>query len=302
MRMKVCFVFSNRAEYSELEPFVKYFKMKISTREIDLSKKIKNIHYDENLFKIYQICYKIFSSDKFDYVLILGDRRELPFIALAAFFTKTKLIHLAAGEYVESTTTLDQFLRPNVTLLSNFQICFSNEAKKNVRRLFSSVPYLKPNVIFCGNPVFRGINTKSLPRIIKESYDIVLLHPQSLSRKNTERDIHQLRKCLKNKKTVFIFGNKDTNYDLIEDLYNELKKSNKNYDFFETLTKKKYFSLVKHCDNFFTNSSSIYEIMYLNKKCLKIIGDRNKNRTPETYNNKAPEIILKLIKNSISKK
>ena len=42
--MKVCFVYSNRSEYSILLPYIEYFK-KI-TKEINLKKKIKKIEQD----------------------------------------------------------------------------------------------------------------------------------------------------------------------------------------------------------------------------------------------------------------
>ena len=57
---------------------------------------------------------------------------------------------------------------------------------------------------------------KKIKRKIKENYDMVLIHPQSLSRKQTLNDINLVEKKLRDKRTIFILGNKDKNHDLIE--------------------------------------------------------------------------------------
>ena len=293
--MKVCFVYSNRAEYSLLRPFIDYFKKKAVIKEINLNRKIHRFNLDKNLSKIYSFCFNNFIQNNYDYVCVLGDRKELPFIALATLHTETKLVHLAAGEYTQGIPTYDQYMRPIISILSKYQICFSNKAKTEVIKLFEGISYLKPKAFVFGNPVFYGTDVKSLKRIIKENYDIVLMHPQSLSREQTKKDILELEKKLKNKKTVFIYGNKDRNYDIIQSFYTNLK-NNKNYVFFESLPKKKYFSLVKYCDKFYTNSSSMTEIKFLNKNCLQQIGLRNKNRSESLLNTESPKLLFQLLK------
>ena len=293
--MKVCFVYSNRSEYSLLLPFIDYFKEKISTKEINLKKSIKKIELDENLSKIYLFCYNNFKKNNYDYICVLGDRRELPFIALAALNLEKNLIHIAAGEYVEGLPTHDQYVRPMVSIISKYQICFSVKAENEVKKLFKGISYLKPNTFVFGNPVFSGIKLNSVKRSIKENYDLVLMHPNSLSKEQTKKDILEIKNKLKNKKTIIINGNKDTNYDIIQNFYTKLK-NNKNYIFVESLPKKQYFGLVKYCDKFYTNSSSITEIKFLNKNCLYRIGIRNKNRSESLLNNKSPKYLLQLLK------
>ena len=292
--MKIIFIYSNRAEFAELEPFIEFFRLKCKIQVINISKLIKKIELDENLGKVYEKCLKLFSKEKYDYVCILGDRRELPFIGLAAFFTNTKIVHIAAGEEISSITSYDQYIRPIISLLSNHQICFSANAKKNVKKLFEGISYLKNNTKNIGNPIFMDLDIKKLKRPISENYDLVLLHPQSLSRKKTLEDVKKLTKKISNKKTIIIKGNKDKNSDSIEDFYKKIKNK-KNITIVENFPKIKYFQYIKYCDKFFTNTSSIYEIKKINPKCLRIIGDRNKDRTPEEYNKKAPEQLFKIL-------
>lgn len=298
--MKTAFVFSNRAEFAELEPFMKFFASKSKTIQINLSKHVQKIETDENLSKIFKKCYQLFSNKKIDYVCILGDRRELPFIALAAFHLKIKIIHIAAGESIESISSYDQYFRPIVSILSDYQICFSKTAKREVTKLFNGISYLNPNPYVLGNPVFDEINIDKLKKPIKEEYDLVMIHPQSLSRVETEKDIKKLEKKLKNKKTIFIKGNKDQNSDIIEKFYKKILK-NKKYLIYDSFPKQKYFAYVKYCDKFYTNTSSVYEIKKINKKSLVIIGNRNKKRSNEIYNKKAPIQLYNLIKKDYNK-
>jgi UDP-N-acetylglucosamine 2-epimerase len=293
-KIKICFIYSNRAEYSILLPYIEYFKKKSNITEINLSKKIQNIELDKNLSNIYSFCFKNFTKNNYDYVCVLGDRRELSFVAFAALHSGINLVHIAAGEYVQGIPTHDQYVRPIISLLSKYQICFSSKAKKEVKKLFQGISYLKSNTFIFGNPVFSGIEINSLKRIIDENYDLILIHPQSLSREQTKKDLVQINKKLKNKKTIFIEGNKDENYDLINTFFKKLK-NNKNYSFFTSLPKKKYFSLVKYCDNFYTNSSSISEIKFLNKNCLQQIGLRNKNRSESIFNQDSPLLLFNLL-------
>ncbi len=296
--MRVCFVYSNRAEYSILLPFIEYFKKKITTKEINLNKKIKKIEEDKNLSNIFSFCYKNFKKNNYDYVCVLGDRRELSFVALAAFHSGKNLIHIAAGEYVQGIPTHDQYIRPIISILSKYQICFSKKAEKEVKKLFAGISYLKPNTFVFGNPVFSGIIKKTLKRIVKENYDLILIHPHSLSEEQTKNDILEVGKNLKKKKTIFINGNKDKNYEVIQKFYIKLKNNN-NYTFFESLPKKKYFSLVKFCDKFYTNSSSISEIKFLNENCLHRIGVRNKNRSESMLNTESPKQLFQLLKKDL---
>lgn len=298
-KLKICFIFSNRSEYSLLEPFVKYFKYKrVEVTIIDLSKKIKRLEEDENLVKIYTLCLQELSTKKYDYVCLVGDRKELPFVSFAAFFKNIPIVHLAAGEYIPSLPTYDQFFRPIITILSSIQISFSRKAKLKVDKFLRSLEYITPNSYFTGNPLFYGINTKKLKRKITEKYDMVLIHPQSMSIKRTKEDVSRLSKLLRNKKTIFIKGNKDRNYDVIESYYQKIKHR-KNYKFYDSLPRQDYFALVKHCDKFFTNTSGISEIKYLNKKAYHNIGLRNKSRLEYELNNKAPEMLYKILKKKI---
>ena len=123
------------------------------------------------------------------------------------------------------------------------------------------------------------------------------MHPQSRSATETKKDILKLKKLISDKKTIFIEGNNDENSNLIKDFYKKLK-NNKKYIFVKNLKKLEYFSHVKYCQRFITNSSSIDEIIYLNKKSLIVIGKRNLNRNHDNFIENAPEKLIKILKNN----
>ena len=87
---------------------------------------------------------------------------------------------------------------------------------------------------------------------------------------------------------------------MIRKIDNKLISNSINYTFIESLPKKEYFGLVKYCDKFYTNSSSISEIEFINKKCLHKIGLRNKNRFKSNFDNQSPIKLYRLLKNNIN--
>jgi GDP/UDP-N,N'-diacetylbacillosamine 2-epimerase (hydrolysing) len=299
--MQVCFIYANRAEFSSMLPFIDFFKKKNSVDVVNIENKLKNIDDDKNLHLVYKKSYEILAKKKYDFVLLLGDRRELPFLALSAFFLNIPIVHLAAGEIIPGIPGYDQYMRPITSILSKIQITFTKDGVKEVEKLFHGISVLNSNVFQTGNPVVNKKLVKHLKPILKEPYDLVLIHPQSYRRNNVKNDIKELERKLQDKKTIFISGNKDRNYDLIEEFFKKLKL-NKKYFFYDTLPTKEYFSYVKYCDTFFTNSSSIPEIKSLNLKCLQIIGKRNQGRIEYELNENAPKLLHDILKNYVKSK
>jgi len=92
-----------------------------------------------------------------------------------------------------------------ISILSKYQICFSTKAENEVKKLFRGISYLKSNTFLFGNPVFAGMDIDSIKKQIDENYDIVLLHPQSLSREQTKNDLINIKKKLKKSNLIRIY-------------------------------------------------------------------------------------------------
>ena len=159
------------------------------------------------------------------------------------------------------------------------QIAFSEKSLLNTERLLAAVGADCKADAF-PNPTFSNISLHSLDRQIKESYDLILVHPQSLSRSGTVEDAKTVESLIiKNKKNVIVRGNKDKNSDILDDLWLKLGGC------IETVEKSKFLSLIKYADRFITNSScSYYEApLLLEESQIIRIGDRNNGREIVNY-------------------
>ena len=291
----IAIIYSNRAEFSILKPIADKLKEKeISYECIDLSEKIKNIEHDKNLGKIFEFTFENIAS-RFEKAVVVGDRRECLFACLAFFIKGTPVVQLASGDLSEELATIDDFFRHIITIISERQIAFSSKGLKLTENLLSLLN-IKSNSAFLPNPTLDGIDPEDLERAIIEPYDLVLLHPQSLSRKDTLKDKEHVDSIIqdslrdKEKTTIIIKGNKDKNHDILYDYWNELEVRDSDdlywarqagrLKIYENLQKEKFLSLVKYCDRFITNSScASYEApIFLNDNQIVMIGKRNKGR------------------------
>lgn len=280
-------IYANRAELSILEPVINKFKKQDIMHEcINLSDKIQNIELDENLPKIFEF---VFSevAQKIDECLVIGDRRECLFACLALFIKGVPITQLASGDLSKELATVDDFFRHFITIMSNKQIAFSSQAEKLTKNLLSLLN-IKQNTIFASNPTLDGINPNELKNKVLfevvQPYDLVLVHPQSLSESETLKDKEEVASIIANsisdehKDIIIIKGNKDKHYGILYNYWDELKSHGaKVYDNFE---KEDFLSLLKHCDRFITNSScASYEApIFLKDSQIVKIGKRNNGR------------------------
>jgi UDP-N-acetylglucosamine 2-epimerase len=295
MKKKVAIIYSNRAEFSILKPIGDKLKDQGVTYEcINLSKKVEDIEQDKNLGKIFEFIFENI-ADQFEKAVVVGDRRECLFACLAFFIKGTPVAQLASGDLSDELATVDDFFRHIITIISNKQIAFSDEGLKLTRDLLSLLN-IKSNSTFFSNPTLDGINFENLKRKIAEPYDLVLLHPQSLSREETLKDKETVdsiiqKSLYENQKTlVIVKGNQDKNYDILYDYWAELERrySDNLYwnrrmgeiKIYENLEKEKFLSLMKYCDRFITNSScASYEApIFLKDNQIIAVGRRNKGR------------------------
>ena len=278
--MKILIVYANRAEESILNPIYKELKNRCYTDYINLSNHIDDITLDSNLSKIYEWTYQHLSENEYDKVVVLGDRREIMFACLACFIKQIPLVQLASGDVSTSLATVDDYFRHLITIMTTQQISFSEKSLNTTEKLLESINVV-PNVKQFVNPTLSNIDISSLKREIEEPYDLILVHPQSLSQKGTIKDMIKVKNTIiKGKKNIIIRGNEDKNSGILETLWEELGGC------YNTVDKNRFLSFLKYCDRFITNSScSYYEApLFLEEKQIVRIGSRNKGREIVKYN------------------
>ena len=74
-----------------------------------------------------------FEKNKFDLVIVLGDRYEIMAAAIAAAMQKIPLLHLHGGEI--TLGNYDEFIRHSITKMSTFHFTSTEEYRKRVIQL-----------------------------------------------------------------------------------------------------------------------------------------------------------------------
>lgn len=281
----IYFVYADRAEKSILAPVIKIAKeRKKNFREVDLSSVIDDLHLDQNLSKIYDYTFSQIEEDNVDYAVVIGDRREIMFACLAFFVKGVKIHQLAAGDLSEKITLVDDYFRHLITIMSSKQVCFSDKSKSNSDTIMKSLG-LDTDSTMIPNPTLSDIDIDSEDSLMSEEYDLVLVHPQSLSRSATQKDRDEIISLLNpERKTVIIKGNRDLNYDVLYDLWKDLSSS-ENVEVFQNLEKEPFINLLRNCERFITNSScSFYEApLFLEDNQIIRVGNRNRGREVVKY-------------------
>lgn len=268
----------NLIKWSDLSEYPKIFAASFN-RASDgaISKLVKKMKKN----KMYTVNYK-----KADFILAVGDRIETFDFVLKRFRENKRIIHLWAGEISQGTH--DEVYRHAMTIMSEIQLCTNEKAKKRVIDLCKAVEK-KPNVYIIGNLMLDNleIDVKKVP---KEKYDLVLYNPPTcLSKKEISNEIKKIKKLL-TKKYIWIEPNGDFGSELI-----------KSYVTHSNFSRPEFLGLIKYCDRFITNSSSMYyeAPFLLNKKQIIPVGERNINRESKYANMRiknASDNIIKIFK------
>jgi UDP-N-acetylglucosamine 2-epimerase len=293
--------YANRAEKSILDPVkVELDRRKIKNVYIDLSLCVSNIEDDKNLSRVYDYVFQQLETlPDVRSAIVIGDRREIMFACLAMFLKDIPVIQLAAGDLSGEISLVDDYFRHLITVLSKKQVCFTEKSEINSNMLLSCLN-LKSDSVFLPNPTLSEIDLHKINRRrSKTKYDLVLIHPQSLSRHDTREDIRETKSILdNNKNTIVIRGNRDKNYDLLHSFWKEIEDC-QNVTIHDNLKKQIFIELLAGCDRFITNSScAFYEApFFLSEEQIVRIGKRNKNREIAKYNRNEIKSSQKIVDN-----
>lgn len=253
-------------------------------KKIDL--KLNNTN-NEDIINSMSIALKefgeFFAKNKYDLVIILGDRYEMLSVAAAAAMNKLKILHIHGGEI--TLGNYDEFIRHSITKMSHFHFTSTEEYKKRVIQLGEA-----PDRVFyigamgaenCKKIDLSNVNIDIL-NLEKKRYFVVLFHPETLTISKAEEQIETLLKVIlkyiKNYKFIFLGSNADTGSNEIRKKINEFMQINNNIVYFENVHPDAYHYLLKNSIALIGNSSSgIIEAPTLG--CYTVnIGDRQQGR------------------------
>lgn len=224
-----------------------------------------------------------FEDNRYDLLIILGDRYEMLSVATAAAMQRLTILHIHGGEATYGN--YDEFIRHAITKMSRYHFTATEVYKNRVVQLGENPKYVY-NLGALGAENCTYIDENNVPACVKnltpKDYFVVLFHPETLTKVDAENQMNELLSAIddyiKDNMFIFIGTNADTYSDKIrQNVYNYVRK-NSSAVYFENLHPDAYHYLLKNSICLIGNSSSgIIEAPSLGIYTINI-GDRQAGR------------------------
>ncbi|OLQ76077.1 UDP-N-acetyl-D-glucosamine 2-epimerase, UDP-hydrolysing [Photobacterium proteolyticum] len=222
--------------------------------------------------------------NKFDAILILGDRYEIFSVAIAAAIHNIPLIHLHGGE--KTLGNYDEFIRHAITKMSKLHLASTEEYRQRIIQM-GEEPSSVYNIGALGaeNAAILDLpNTTQLEKkfgSFVKPYFMVVFHPETLTNVSLESQVKEVLAAISEYMPeydfVFIGSNSDTGSDKITELVSKYCHDN-NLRYMTSVSSEEYLALNKYSCGLIGNSSSgLIEIPTLGVATVNI-GDRQKGR------------------------
>lgn len=225
-----------------------------------------------------------FQNNKFDAVMILGDRYEIFSVAIAAAMHNLSIIHLHGGE--KTLGNYDEFIRHAITKMSKLHLASTEEYRQRIIQMgehpdtvFNVGALGAENSLLMDLPSKTQLETKF--GSLQKSYFMVVFHPETLTSVSPSAQITELLNALaefiEQYDFIFIGSNSDTGSDEITEKV-KLFCATTGSRFMTSVTPEEYLALNKSSEGLIGNSSSgLIEIPSLHISTINI-GDRQKGR------------------------
>ena len=226
----------------------------------------------------------LFLREKYNAVILLGDRYETLAIAIAAGNTRTPVFHLCGGDTTEGA--LDEWIRHSVTKISYLHFVTNEESRKRVIQLGE-----EPSRVFnYGSTSIDNILTAA--DMNKEEalasiglpdcrYILCTYHPVTMESGIVDEQVESLLEAIRECKEIqFIVtkSNADQGGARINELLDVAEPETGNLHVYTSLGVRRYLSLMKFAEVILGNSSSgIIEAPSFHVPTVNI-GDRQRGR------------------------
>ncbi len=226
----------------------------------------------------------VFEKNKYNGVVILGDRYEMLMAAIAATDLNIPIIHLYGGDITEGA--IDESIRHSITKMSYLHFPSNDISRKRIIQLGEN-----PDRVFNfgGTGIDNIVNMKKLPvesilndlGIDNSKFAVCTYHPVTLDNKNIEKCICDFMGALSKFPDIsFIITKSNADYggSLINSILDREKQKYNNIYVYSSLGIKRYLSLLSESLMVIGNSSSgILEAPSFHIPTINI-GDRQKGR------------------------
>jgi len=228
---------------------------------------------------------ELFQQNKFDAIVILGDRYEMLSVAIAASNAHIPIFHLCGGDTTEGA--LDEWIRHSITKMSYLHFVTNEDSKKRVIQLgeypdrvfnygSTSIDNILNIPLLSREDALRSVELEDC-----DNYAICTFHPVTMENNTAEAQISQLVEAMKTRNDIqFIVtkSNSDMGGAKINELWDYYGNTVNNIHVFTSLGITRYLSLMKYAEFVIGNSSSgIIETPAFHVPTVNI-GDRQKGR------------------------
>ena len=227
----------------------------------------------------------LFSHNRPDIVIVLGDRHEVLSAVIAAYFCKIPIAHIGGGD--TTLGVIDEGTRHSISKMSWLHFVNDETGKKRLLQLGENPKYifntgsLGVESIKSVKIISHAVIEKKLNFKFKKKNILVTYHPVTLENNSSKKHMDHILsalKSLKDTQIIFTYPNNDINGRIIIKMINKFIKNRKNSVAFPSLGQSLYISLLKKVDCVLGNSSSgIFEAPTLKIPTINI-GDRQKGR------------------------
>lgn len=227
---------------------------------------------------------ELFMEERYDAVLLLGDRYETLAIAIAAGNTRTPVFHLCGGDTTEGA--LDEWIRHSITKISYLHFTTNEESRKRVIQLGEN-----PDRVF--NYGSTSIdNILSVADLSKKEalesvglsdcrYALCTYHPVTMDGSDVDEQIAEFLEAIKafpSLQFIVTKSNADQGGARINELLDKASEEINNLHVFTSLGIRRYLSLMRYAEFVLGNSSSgIIETPAFQVPTVNI-GDRQRGR------------------------
>ena len=223
-----------------------------------------------------------FEDNKYDLLIILGDRYEMMAVAVAAAMQRIPILHLHGGEATYGN--YDEFMRHSITKMSTYHFASTERYRNRIIQMGED-----PKRVFymgaLGAENCQKIEESHVDEMVKKlphkGYYVIAFHPETLTGVSLEDQVNEIIRAINyfsDEEFVFMGTNADTGSDIIRNTWMEYAKRHDNIHYFENLNSDSYLYLVKNSVALVGNSSSgIIEAPSLGV-CTVNIGHRQDGR------------------------
>ncbi len=227
---------------------------------------------------------ELFLTERYNAVLLLGDRYETLAIAIAAGNTRTPIFHLCGGDTTEGA--MDEWIRHSITKMAYLHFVTNEESRKRViqlgeaqERVFNYGSTSIDNIL--ANSGMSWSEALDSLGIESDHYCICTYHPVTMEGDTVDEQIEQFLEAIKAFPEIeFIVtkSNADQGGARINEILDMAETKIPNLHVFTSLGTKRYLALMRHAEFVLGNSSSgIIETPTLHVPTINI-GDRQKGR------------------------